>query len=105
MAAGKPTGEQLPIFIGDELSALGYRRAGARVIVPGDDLLEAFERACGEAPVVVITAELAARLPARRLGQARLALQPVVLVVPDVQNRSPMPDAGERVRRQLGMET
>jgi vacuolar-type H+-ATPase subunit F/Vma7 len=54
---------------------------------------------------VLITAELAARLPARRLGQARLALQPVVLVVPDVQNRSPMPDAGERVRRQLGMET
>ncbi len=98
--------QQAPIFIGDELSALGYRRAGARTLTPGDgDLLELFEQACAEAPVVLITAALAARLPARRLGQARLSLQPIVMIVPDVQSQSPAPDAGELVRRQLGMET
>ena len=97
---------QTPVFIGDELSALGYRRAGARTLVPGEgDLLELFEQACETAPLVLITAKLAARLPARRLRQARRSLGPLLLIVPDVQNRSPMPDAGERVRRQLGMET
>lgn len=97
---------QSPVFIGDELSALGYRRAGARTVVPGDgELLTAFEQACSEAPVVLITAGLAAQLPERRLRQAQRSVHPLLLVVPDVQNLGAMPNAGKLVRRQLGMET
>ena len=55
---------QAPVFIGDELTAAGYRLAGARTYVPGEgELIDVFERASGEAEVVLITAELAARLP------------------------------------------
>lgn len=95
-----------PVFIGDEPSALGYRLAGARTVVPDDgDPTESFASACSEASLVLITAGLAARLPRGRLREAQSASGPLVLVVPDVQNRVAMPDAAELVRRQLGIET
>lgn len=103
--AGPPSQGGTPVFIGDELSALGYRLAGARTVVPDDvDLAESFDSACAEASLVLITAGLAARLPRGRLGQA-LSSGALVVIVPDVQNRSQMPDTAELVRRQLGIES
>ncbi len=94
-----------PVFIGDTLSALGYRLAGARAIAPDDgNLAETFDAACAEASLVLITAGLAARLPRGRLGGA-LSSGALVLIVPDVRNQRAMPDAAELVRRQLGIET
>ncbi len=93
------------VFLGDELSATGYRLAGAEVRVPpAGELVAAFEQACREARVVVVTAELAARLDAQRLARAQAAVSPCVLIVPDVRNQSPMPDLGVRARGQLGIE-
>lgn len=92
-------------FVGDELSASGYRLAGARVwIAEPAGVVEAFEQARTACRVVLITTDLAARLPARVLGRARASVEPLVLVVPGAAGAD-MPDLAEAARRQLGIET
>lgn len=94
-----------PVFLGDELSAAGYRLAGAVVRTPGaGEEASFFEWARREAPIVLVTAAIAARLPSGLLARAYAAGQPPVLVVPDVRRRTAPPDLARRVRRQLGME-
>jgi len=93
------------VFIGDELSAAGFRLAGARVHAPAaDETLAVFEAARREARLLLVTAAVAAHLPPALLSQALAATQPLLLVVPDVRGRQQPPDLGHRVRRQLGIE-
>jgi hypothetical protein len=54
---------------------------------------------------VLITADLAARLPPAVLQQALNAGRPLVAVLPDVRGRTVPPDLAAALRRQLGMET
>ena len=47
----------LPVFIGDEVSAQGYRLAGLQTLIPGeDDLLALVKPGCEQAPLVLIDA-------------------------------------------------
>jgi vacuolar-type H+-ATPase subunit F/Vma7 len=93
-------------FIGDELTALGYRLAGARVVVPAaDTVLESFEHALADGPVVLVAASSALRLPPERLERALSAPSPLTLVVPDADNRGRVPDLAARVRAALGVAT
>ena len=94
-----------PIYLGDEFSAAGYRLAGAsvRVPAPGGESA-ALAHACAEAPLVLISAALAARIDADALRAASAALAPLVLVVPDPQGAAAMPDLASRLRAQLGLE-
>ncbi len=94
-----------PIFIGDEVSASAWRLGGARVRVPaGDDPAPELAWACREAELVLITAALAARLPADELARRRAGLRPLVLVVPDIRARVAVPDLARWVRARLGLE-
>lgn len=94
------------IVIADEVSALGYRLSGIRVVVPSDDGVEAaFDEVLGDAAVVLVTSGLAKRLPARRLAQASAAVVPAVVIVADLRDEHPMPDTGARVRAQLAAGT
>jgi vacuolar-type H+-ATPase subunit F/Vma7 len=87
-----------PAYIGDEISAAGYRLAGAQVTVPGDGAASAaLEVARASSPLVLISAAVAAGIDAAQLRAAMMALQPLVLIVPDVQGEA-------RLRGQLGME-
>jgi len=93
-------------FIGDEVSAAGYRLAGVRAYVPAPgEEAAVLAAARAEAAVVLITAERAARVPAAELAVALSALSPLILVVPDVRGRVPPANLGKMVRKQLGMET
>lgn len=94
-----------PVFIGDEVTAAGYRLAGARVIVPppggaGDALRQARR----QAPLVLITAEVAAEIGALEIENALAASGPLTVLVPDARGRVPVPDIAAALRRQLGME-
>lgn len=93
-----------PIFLGDEVSAAGFRLAGLRVRVPppGEEasFLEAARR---EAELVLLSAECAARLPASLLRRALAATLPLVLVVPDLLGRAEPPDLAARLLAQLGI--
>jgi vacuolar-type H+-ATPase subunit F/Vma7 len=95
-----------PVYIGDEVGAAGFRLAGAdaRIVAPGEEGAE-LERALASAPLVLLSAAVAARVPEAHLQRVMASLAPLVLVVPDLQGEVPLPDVGARLRRQLGMET
>ena len=92
------------MFIGDEISAAGFRLAGVRTRTPTPDTLpQLLKWACTNTSLVLITAEYAAMLP--RADMQRLLRQemPLVVVVPDVRARTPLPDLGTELRAQLGV--
>lgn len=96
----------IPIYIGDELSAAGYRLAGLRTRSPkGDELLDVFRWACGETGLLLLGVEQARQLPAEELVQAVHNLKPQILVVPDIRQQVPMRNLPLRIRTQLGMKT
>jgi vacuolar-type H+-ATPase subunit F/Vma7 len=93
------------VVIGDELTAAGFRLAGARVhVAEAGKEAETFEAAVSGAALLVITAELAARLPPALLASAKAANGPLLLVIPDVRGRVTPPDPAALVRSQLGIE-
>jgi len=94
-----------PVYIGDEVTAAGFRLAGLRVHVPetGDEAA-VLASACAEAPLVLVSADVAARIAEPDLRAAQAALTPLVLVVPDLAGAVPVPDLALRLRRQLGLE-
>ena len=94
------------VYLGDELSAAGYRLAGAAVRVPAagaetDGLREAMR----DAQVVLIGAGCAAAIPHSILEPALASRSPMVMVVPDLDGTRPSIDSASKVRRLLGVET
>jgi vacuolar-type H+-ATPase subunit F/Vma7 len=95
-----------PIFIGDEISATAYRLAGATTRVPSvNEMSTVLEWACSRSDLVLITAEYAQHLPEEELARARALMSPLVVLVPDVCDRVPLPDLAKQLRSQLGVET
>lgn len=91
-------------FIGDEVSAAGFRLAGVDVHVPGrEQAPDLFRRLLRESQLVLITAEFAGWLPEDLLQRASVAAQPSVLVIPDMRGHVAAPDLASSLRRQLGM--
>jgi len=93
------------VYLGDEFSAAGYRLAGvdAQVPPPGE-AGTALTRACAQAPLVLLSAALAAQINAATLRAASAAMAPLVLVVPDPQGIAAVPDLASRLRRELGLD-
>ena len=93
------------VFIGDELSAAGYRLTGIETQVPeADAAADALRAACKDAALVIMTAELARRVPAREIEAALTAEARAFAIVPDVRMGAPLPDLAKRLRRTLGIE-
>lgn len=93
------------VYLGDEVTAAGYRLAGVQVRIPArDETQAAFDEACAAAPVVLVSAAIATHIDAARLRAALAALQPLVLIVPDAQGSVARPDLAARLRGQLGFE-
>ncbi len=92
-------------YIGDEVSAAGFRLAGARVIVPaaGDETLS-LASARQSATLILVAADVATRIATRDLASAQAALKPLTLIVPDLREEIPLTDLATRLRQQLGLE-
>jgi len=92
-------------LLADEVTAAGFRLAGVEVHVPEApaELAQRFEELCAETPLLLITAELAAQLPAGLLRRRQRLPQPLLLVIPDAQGRREPEELGASLRRQLGM--
>ncbi len=92
------------IFLGDEASAAGYRLAGvdARAVVAGNEVA-ALDDARAIAPLVLVAASVAARMPQPVMRAACAAVAPLVAVVPDLGGDGALPDLATRLRRQLGL--
>jgi vacuolar-type H+-ATPase subunit F/Vma7 len=93
-----------PVYLGDEVSAAGFRLAGLQARVPqrGEETA-ALSSARADAPLVLVSATLAARIAESELRAALAALTPLVLIVPDIDGATPVPDLALRLRRQLGL--
>ncbi len=93
------------LFIGDEVTAAGFRMAGVESLAPrAEELAATVEAALGGCRVLVTTAAVQAALP-RRLARALEASEtPLLAVVPDVQEQRQGADMDAIVRRALGIE-
>ena len=93
-----------PIFIGDEISAIGFRSAGVRIRTPAEeDLLAVVEWACNTAPLVMLTPAYAQQLPKAKQEYYLSLAYPPVVIIPDIRTHTPVEDLATRLRAQLGV--
>lgn len=91
-------------FIGDELTAAGFRLGGAEVHTPAAGQLPAlFRRLRERTELLILTAEAAAGVPQALMRQTTAAGRPLLLVLPDARGRSRPEDLAALLRHQLGM--
>ena len=92
------------LFLGDELSAVGYRTAGLEASTPSaaeaERILTEPDQEIG---LVIITAALAEQLPAALLARLRRQQRPPLAVVPDIRGLQRPADTAASLRRQLGL--
>lgn len=90
--------------LADELTAVGWRLAGAKVLLASPENVAAcLATALQGAQVVLVTAELAAAVPAEQLQAALIRFPPLTLVVPDLRHRQEPADLEVQARRALGV--
>lgn len=96
----------MPLFIGDEIAATAYRQAGIRTHpVRSGEAASAIEKALAETELLLITPACADELGDERLHAVMRRARPLLLIVPDAEGRSALPDIDAAVDRVLGIET
>ncbi len=94
----------IPVFIGDEVTAAGYRLAGILVRTPDFQTVhEELEWAKQHAPLILISAEFARHIPEQKLSEILADESVPVIVVPDCRQKIPVPDLSLLLRKQLGV--
>ena len=93
-----------PVFIGDEVTAIGFRLAGVRVRTPlREELASVVAWAQRNSLLILITAEYIAMLDAELQQELLAQQQPPVAVVPDIRAKIPVHDLATHLRSQLGV--
>ncbi|MBI4291941.1 MAG: hypothetical protein HY661_10715 [Betaproteobacteria bacterium] len=94
------------VFLGDELSAAGYRLAGVDARVPSrGDETACLETALKDARLVLLGARCARAIAPAALERALALRFPLVIVVPDWDGTGLAIEPANKVRRALGLET
>jgi vacuolar-type H+-ATPase subunit F/Vma7 len=92
------------VYLGDEVSAAGYRLAGIEVIVTKDgEEAQSFARVPADAALMLVSSAVAARVPPATLQRAASALHPLLLIVPARGGEARAPELVQRLRVQLGL--
>ncbi len=92
------------VFIGDEVSAAGFRLAGMICHTPvAAEVAGLLQRLRGEAGLILITAEYAGHVPAHLLAEAQREQRPLLLVIADIRDRVVPADVTSALKRQLGL--
>ncbi|MFZ1100069.1 MAG: V-type ATP synthase subunit F [Steroidobacteraceae bacterium] len=90
--------------VADELTALGWRLAGARVLLAdARNVADALRTALDGADLVLITADLAGAVPSAHLQDALCAYPPLLLVIADLRRGREPADIEEETKRALGV--
>lgn len=93
-----------PVFLGDELDGIGFRLAGLRSPGVSDERLEeVFDRACVDAPLVILAASTARNLDPETLERAILDANPPIAIVREIAGQEEPPDMDAEVRVALGV--
>ena len=94
------------VFIGDEITALGFRLAGLETHSPDPDALAArVAELRGTARVMLMTPETFDALPLRLAQELADREHPLLALIPDACRTAPVPDMELEVKRALGIET
>lgn len=95
-----------PVVIADELTALGYRLAGAEVHVPQQHAVQRlFAEVRAQAEIVLITADQATFIAPAQLSQALLAERPLLFIIPSARSSASSGDElTHELRAALGVE-
>lgn len=93
------------VFVGDAVSASGWRLAGVQTLVveSGQEVACLQQARHSSAQLLLLDAETANRIPPKLLQTLQTSLSPMVLVVPDMRGRVSMPDLRRYVQSQLGI--
>ena len=92
-------------FIGDEVTAAGFRLAGVSVRVPARGAeTAALREEVSRAALILIGRGAAERVDPHELQRALASASPLVLVLPDAAGLPPEVDVAARVRLQLGVD-
>ena len=93
-----------PVFIGDEVTAAGFRLAGVRIRVPETtELPRVVEWAKNNASLIFLTAQFAAMLGQDQQNVLLSQLDPPVVIIPDIRSATPVQDLATQLRAQLGV--
>jgi vacuolar-type H+-ATPase subunit F/Vma7 len=93
------------LFVGDELSAAGFRLCGVDVRVPASgDEAACLEEAIRQGSMVLLGARCARAMAPTALEAALALLAPMVMVVPDWDGTALDSEPANRVRQVLGLE-
>ena len=91
-------------FIGDEVSAAGYRLCGVNAhVANGNNVVDLVKQACERASLVLVGSNVVEKLNKQELDELLANTEPPVLVVPDVRGLKEVPDITARIHKQLGM--
>jgi len=93
------------VVLSDEVSAQGWRLAGAQPLISGEHNIQErlAEARLGGADLVIITPDLAKRLPDLVLNAALLAEKPLIAVLGGLPGDSEPPDLEREVQHLLGI--
>lgn len=93
-----------PVFIGDEVSAAGFRLAGVRIRSPlPEELPTVISWANKNTSLILISAEYLAMLDRQQQQQLVSQIDPPVTVLPDIRNKTPIRDLATQLRSHLGV--
>lgn len=91
-------------FIGDEISAAGYRLCGIEShIADRKNALSLIRQACERSSLVLVGSGVLQYLQSQELDDLLVNIEPPVLVVPDIRGLHEMPDIASRINKQLGL--
>ena len=96
------------VFIGDEVSAAGYRLCGVEAhAVNRDTAASVIEHACSSAKLVLIGSSTVQYLDDDEHEDLMCRVSPLVLIVPDITGGdtggASIPDIAASIHKQLGM--
>lgn len=91
-------------FIGDEVSAAGYRLCGIDVHIANDsNALSLIRKSCERASLVLVGSSVTQYIDDTELDQLLASIRPPVFIVPDVRGLQNVPDITSRINKQLGL--
>ena len=95
----------VPLFIGDEVTAVAYRLAGLDVEIAQPSAAAARLAAARRRapPLILITAACAEAIAPDELDAALAVFAPPIMIVPDAVAARPGPDLAARVDATLGI--
>ena len=91
-------------YIGDEVSAAGYRLCGVYAqAADRNNASSLIRRACERASLVLVGSSAAKHLHSTELDSLLASVNPPVLIIPDFCGSQTVPDIATRIHKQLGM--